>query len=173
MVRSMVTLRPLALTDAPAIAEAVDRSRGALRRWMAWYDDRYDVHTARAWIETSLAAAAAGRSAHFVILANSESLVGVIGLEDISDQTGRAMLGYWVATPAAGRGIGRQAISLILDWARIHTTVRLVWAVVAEVNSGSRRVLELNRFCLVASRGIDERGDTALLYERQLSSGAA
>src|SRR4051812_47113755 len=114
----MVTLRPIAADDAPAVAAAVDQSRDALRRWMAWYQDEYDVRAARVWIHASLANAAAGDSAQFAILCDTSTLVGVVGFEDMGNQNGRAMLGYWLATPIAGQGIGRQAISLALDWAR-------------------------------------------------------
>ena len=169
----MVTLRPLALTDASAIADAVAQSHDALRRWMPWYDDHYDIETARSWIETSLVATANGQAAHFVVLAHDQSVVGIVSLEDMSKQTARAMLGYWLATPATGQGIGRQAIALALDWARGHTGVRVVWAVVADGNGPSRRVLELNRFRLVGSRGLDERSDNALLYELDLRPAAA
>lgn len=166
----MVTLRPVAATDAPAVAAAVDDSREALRRWMVWYRDDYDVKAASDWIDAALAAAAAGIGVHFAISDGEDNFLGVIGFEDISDQSGRAMIGYWLATPATGRGIGRQAIALALAWARTRPSLRVVWAVVAEANQASRRVLELNQFKPVGSRGVDERGDVALLYERELRS---
>ena len=169
----MVALRPLDLTDVSAIAAAVEQSRHTLSRWMAWCDDRYDIRAAQSWVETALTATAAGQAAHFAILTHTDTFVGIISLEDLNQQTGRAMLGYWVATPAAGQGIGRRAIALALDWARTQAALRLVWAVVAEANVASRRVLELNRFRLVGSRGVDERGDNALLYELELQPAAA
>ena len=169
----MITLRPIATTDAPAVADAVVQSRDALRRWMVWYRDEYDARDAAAWIEASLATAAAGTGIQFAVLSDVQSLLGVIGFEDVSDQTGRAMIGYWLATPATGHGIGRQAIALALDWARAQPRLHFVWAVVAEANLPSRRVLEANRFHLIGARGTDERGDLALLYELELRSAAA
>ena len=169
----MVTLRPIVATDAPAVAAAVDESRDALRRWMVWYRDDYDVHAASAWIADSLAVAAAGTGVQFAILTADAELVGVVGLEDISAQSGRAMIGYWLSTRVAGRGIGRRAIELALAWAGTRPGLRVIWAVVADANFASRRVLEVNRFRLVATRGVDERGDTALLYEVELNSPAA
>lgn len=44
---SVVTLRPIVAADPPAVAAAVDASRDALRRWMAWYRDDYDVQATR------------------------------------------------------------------------------------------------------------------------------
>lgn len=169
----MVTLRPIVASDAPAVAAAVDESRDALRRWMVWYRDDYDARAASAWIADSLAITAAGTGVQFAIIAGDNELVGIVGLEDIGDPSGRAMVGYWLSTRVAGRGIGRRAIELVLAWARTRPGLRVIWAVVADANVASRRVLEVNRFRLVSSHGVDERGDTALLYEVELNSLAA
>lgn len=140
---------------------------------MPWYRDDYDTHSAGVWIAASNASADHGTAIQFAILDHANALVGVIGFEDIEEQTGRAMLGYWLATPVAGHGLGRQAIALAIAWARAQPAVRVIWAVVADANRASRRVLELNDFRMVGARGIDERGDTALIYELELGNGAA
>ena len=164
----MIELRPITRADAPAVAAAVHQSRDALRRWMEWYRDDYDVHTATSWIDYALADAAAGTGQAFAILNDAKQLVGIIGFEDISEQSDRAMIGYWLATPASGQGIGRRAIALALAWARTQQQLRVIWAIVADANLASRRVLELNDFRYVGQRGVDERGDRALLYELDL-----
>src|SRR6185503_14931038 len=96
------------------------------------YRDDYDVQAARRWIEDALANAEAGTGVQFAISDGEHDLVGVLGIEGISEHTGRAMIGYWLATPAAGRGVGRQAIALALTWARAQPGLRVVWAVVAD-----------------------------------------
>jgi RimJ/RimL family protein N-acetyltransferase len=163
-----ISLRPIASSDAPAVFAAVDGSRDALRRWMAWYRDEYDLRTAQGWIEQSLASADAETDRQFVIVDRTNALVGVIGFEDMSTESGRAMLGYWLAIHATGRGIGRRAIALALGWARSQPALRVIWAVVADVNLPSRRVLEANGFRVVGTRGIDERGDETIVYELDL-----
>ena len=169
----MVSLRLLTLADAPAIAAAVDCSREALARWMVWYRDDYDVCAAEDWIRHTLATAATGTAFHFAILGPDDHVVGVISFEDISETPTRAMLGYWVASPSACRGIGRRAIAGALGWARAQSPIQIVWAVVAEPNTPSRRVLEVNAFRAVGARGTDERGDTQLIYELDLRAPAA
>jgi RimJ/RimL family protein N-acetyltransferase len=169
----MVTLRPILATDAPAVAAAVDESRDALRRWMVWYRDDYDAHAASAWIADALAKAAAGTAVQFAILTTDDKLVGVIGLEDIDEESGRAMIGYWLSTRVAGRGIGRNAVKLAVAWARTRPEINVIWAVVADANLASRRVLESNQFHLVGTRDADEGGDTALLYEVELYAPTA
>jgi ribosomal-protein-serine acetyltransferase len=164
----VITLRPIAVEDAPAVFAAVDGSRAALRRWMSWYRDDYDLRVAERWITDSVAAAEAGTARQFVIVDDTEGLVGVIGFEDMGNEAGRAMLGYWLATAATGRGIGRRAVAQALLWARAQPAIQLVWAVVADVNLASRRVLEANAFRLAGRRGVDERGDALLIYELSL-----
>jgi RimJ/RimL family protein N-acetyltransferase len=155
----MVRLRDIAVADAPAVAAAVKDSRPALSRWMAWYSDGYDLHAARRWIDAGI---------QFAIEDTGADLVGIVGFEDVNEQTARAMIGYWIVSGATGRGIGRRAVGLALDWARAQGRLRVVWAVVADANLASRRVLEVNGFRLVGTQGVDERGDTELLYERDL-----
>jgi [ribosomal protein S5]-alanine N-acetyltransferase len=115
----------------------------------------------------------AGTDFHFAIVDQADELIGVIGFEDVSDESGRAMLGYWLATDATGRGIGRRAIALALDWARSQPRLRVVWALVADANLPSRRVLEAKGFRIVGTRGVDERGDSTLVYELEFPASAA
>ena len=166
----MVNLRPLELHDAPAVYRALDSSRDALRRWMVWYRDDYDLGDAEAWIHNTVETAVAGRGFHFAIEDANAELIGVISVEDVSPESGRAMLGYWVATGATGRGVGRQAVGEVVTWARGQTNVTILWALVAEANIASRRVLEINGFREVGARDTDERGDRPLVYELELRS---
>ena len=52
---------------------------------------------------------------------------------------------------------------------RPDPTVSREPAGVAEGNGASRRVLEVNGLRVVGIRGMDERGDTQLLYEKELA----
>ncbi len=132
----MITLRPIHSTDAPALAAAVAQSRDALRRWMAWYRDDYDVNSASTWIAASVASARCGTGVQCAILDD----------------------------------VGRQAIALAIARAQTQPAFKVAWAVVADANRASRRVLEVNGFRLIGARGLDERGDTALLYERTMKT---
>jgi ribosomal-protein-serine acetyltransferase len=165
----MSVLRPLEVSDAPAVFAAADASRDALRRWMVWYRDTYGPEDAVSWVRHAVGAHAAGSAFHFAVCGSDGELAGVLGLEDVSDETGRAMLGYWVATPATGRGLGTRAVGEAVAWARGQPRLRVVWALVAETNERSRRVLEANGFRVVGAREQDERGDVPLVYEIELA----
>jgi len=163
----MSTIRPLQLADARLIFAAVDCSRDALRRWMEWYHDDYSLSDAEAWIKQTLAEQDERKAFHFAITEADGHLVGVLGLEGISPDN-RAMLGYWVATPVAGRVVATRSVTDVLRWAQQETGIRIVWAVVAESNIASQRVLEANGFRRVGARDIDSRGDVPLQYEVEL-----
>lgn len=164
----MSVLRPLELADAPAVFAAADCSREALRRWMVWYRDTYDLADAESWVGQAVARHAAGTDFHFAVRDPDSALAGVLSLEDVNDETGRAMLGYWLATPATGHGLGTRAVADVLLWARAQSRLRVIWALVAEANRPSRRVLEANGFAVIDRRAPDERGDVPLVYEIEL-----
>jgi ribosomal-protein-serine acetyltransferase len=129
----MVILRPLELDDVPAIYRAVDSSRDALRRWMVWYQETYSIKHAEAWIQYTIDSAASGAGFHFAIVADGD-LVGVISVEGLTPDSRRGMLGYWMATRATGRGLGREAVAQVVAWARAQTNLATLWALVAEAN---------------------------------------
>ncbi len=159
----MTSLRPLTPGDAAAVFQAADSSRPALRRWMVWYRDTYNLSDAEAWIQHATGTAAAGTGFHFAILDARQDLVGVIGLEGVGSESGRAMLGYFsIATHATGRGLGRHAVEQMVAWARSLGTVKTIFALVAEANVASRRILELNDFTVACAGDTDERGDVVL-----------
>jgi ribosomal-protein-serine acetyltransferase len=161
----MIGLRPLTPNDAAAIHSAVDRSRPELRRWMSWYHDAYGPADAESWLEFASKQQAAGACQHFAICDEKGVVVGVLGFEDIGEH-GRAMIGYWIATPSTGRGLGTQAIRDALDWARKEARIETVWAIVAEANAASRRVLERNGFQFARfSPQPSVAGDRQLIYE--------
>ena len=164
----MSVIRTLERGDGPAIFAAVDCSRSALGRWMSWYHEGYGVEDADSWLEQSLAGRNAGTSCHFAICDSDATLCGVIGFEDITDPAGRAMIGYWIRTPETGRGLGTSAVREALTWARATTQLTLVWAIVAEPNGASRRVLERNGFHPVSSAEANVSGDPQLMYELPL-----
>ena len=139
---------------------------------MTWYRDTYGLADAETWVTQAVARHAAGTDFHFAVHDTEDTLAGVLSLENVSDETGRAMLGYWLATPTTGRGLGTRAVAEVLLWARRQSRLRVIWALVAEGNRPSRRVLEGNGFTVVDRRAPDERGDVPLVYEVELRAGS-
>jgi ribosomal-protein-alanine N-acetyltransferase len=131
---------------------------------MPWYRSTYAPNDAAEWVRRSCAQHEAESSYHFAICDDADHLIGVISLEDVDARTGLAMLGYWVATPATGRGVATAAIGQLMTWAAAHTAIRRVWALIAPDNAASRRVAEANGLRPVAQSANPEQ----MRYEVEL-----
>lgn len=131
---------------------------------MPWYRSTYAPSDAGEWVMRSCAEHEAQTGFHFAICDDSGDLIGVISLEGVDSPPGFAMLGYWVATPATGRGAATAAIGQILAWAAAHTNLQRVWALIAPDNHASRRVAEANGLRPVPQSS-PCAGDEQLRYE--------
>ncbi|HSO96336.1 MAG TPA: GNAT family N-acetyltransferase [Acidimicrobiia bacterium] len=109
----LVRLRPPALDDAAAIADAV-QDPDIPRFTMV--PSPYTVDDAVTYIERSAASWHSGDAAPFVVVdAEDGRLLGSIGLHDLAEPV--AHVGYWVAAPARRRGVATRALRLVARWA--------------------------------------------------------
>jgi RimJ/RimL family protein N-acetyltransferase len=88
---------------------------------------------------------------YFAIHLN-DVLVGELFLHDIDLNAEEAMLGYRIFSRSnRGRGIGRQALHLLLEFVGDETTLKRLVIITAEENLPSRRMAEHCGFELVGS----------------------
>ena len=130
----MLTTRPPALEDAPALAALMTPS---ISQWLGHWPVPFTSAMAEAKIGAALSAAARGGALTEVIL-NDGVIAGWIGG---GGPSGRAGFGYWLGEAHQGHGLLR---ALAPAWvarlqARLHP--RTVWAATQPTNVGSRRVL--------------------------------
>ena len=74
-----------------------------------------------------------------------DELVGMIGLHDLEldvEPGGRAEIGYWLSTPARGRGLMRRAVRLLSAWGINELGLARITWVAAAGNTPSRNVAE-------------------------------
>lgn len=90
----------------------------------------------------------------FVTLAEDGRVVGDCGTLGWTDEKGRVEIGYGLAAPFRGRGLGTEAVRVLADWVAAQPGVRTVTASVEVGNEASRRLLERLGFVLV---GEEER----------------
>lgn len=90
----------------------------------------------------------------FVTLAEDGRVVGDCGTLGWTDEQGRVEIGYGLAAPFRGRGLGTEAVRVLADWVATQPGVRTVTASVEVGNEASRRLLERLGFVLV---GEEER----------------
>jgi ribosomal-protein-alanine N-acetyltransferase len=139
---------------------------------MVWYRPSYSPEDAAEWVRQSCAQHDAQTDYHFAICDDEGDLIGAVSLENVDSRNGTAMMGYWVATSATGRGAATSAIGRLLAWASDHTGIRCVWALIAPANGASRRVAEANGLRL-APKSSQPANLEQTRYEVTLPHGSA
>ena len=85
----------------------------------------------------------------FITLAEDGRVVGDCGTFGPPDDEGLVEIGYGLAAPFRGRGIGTEAVGALADWVAAQPGVRVVVASVEVGNEPSRRLLVRLGFSLV------------------------
>jgi RimJ/RimL family protein N-acetyltransferase len=98
----------------------------------------------------------------FLVVLDSGEVVGDCGWYGPPGDTGEVEIGYGLAAPYRGRGIGTAAVTALVDWVTAQPGVRRVVAETGATNTASRRLLERLGFALA------ETGDTTVRYARDV-----
>ena len=140
---SGVRLRPLRLADAAAL-------HGYLRDPAVTALTSYPVVSiamVEAMIERSRSRWAAGELSKWgVALQHDDQLVGTCGFNEWSKVHRWAELAFDLAQAHWGKGLMRQAVAAVLEWAYRQDQVNRVQAFVRVDNERSQRLLERSRF---------------------------
>jgi len=132
-----VRLRVLRSDDAPAFAAAFaeDPELGVL----VGFEEDPDEATVRARLQRpderpgfELVVTAGG----------TDELRGVVVVHRIEERHGRAEVGFWLVRAARGAGLGRRAVSLVLDWLFAQPWVRRVELSTTPNNAGAMALAE-------------------------------
>jgi len=100
----------------------------------------YPENGAERWIEQLLPRRQAGKEYAFAVLEAKGTLIGVTGLDDVSDE--RAELGYWIGKPYWNQGYATAAARKTVQFAFEELTIEHVFARPLQQNAPSRRSLE-------------------------------
>jgi RimJ/RimL family protein N-acetyltransferase len=110
-----VLLRPPSLEDAPALLQLFRDPE--VSRFFVWLPPR-DLADARCYLKGFERDLRAGAAYHFTVLALPSAVpAGVVNLYHLQRHLARAELGIWLGRPYWGRGLGREACCLLLDFA--------------------------------------------------------
>jgi RimJ/RimL family protein N-acetyltransferase len=126
------------------------------------YDARQrpDLPAAPGWphpdTATGLAYAEAGAWT-WLIVDDDGRVAGECGVKGPPTDEGMVEIGYGLAGPSRGRGLGTRAVAALVAELRARPGVRRVDAFVATDNIASRRVLERAGFALVEVGAVDLR----------------
>jgi RimJ/RimL family protein N-acetyltransferase len=87
------------------------------------------------------------------LIATDGVVVGELGTKGPLDAPRGVEIGYGLAAPSRGWGIGTRAVALLVDWLRAKDEVRRVFAHVDPENAPSVRLLRRLDFVLVGHEG--------------------
>jgi RimJ/RimL family protein N-acetyltransferase len=109
---SGVTLRRWQASDRDVLISTVNANHAYLREWMPWAAEPATIESATAFLDGTLAAFNAGTDYAYGVFAPDGELLGAGGVH----RRGAAdvlEIGYWIAAPHAGKGLGR-AVARVL-----------------------------------------------------------
>jgi ribosomal-protein-serine acetyltransferase len=137
-----IRIRPFRPDDASAFHAAVIQSIPELQPWMPWCHPQYAMDEAAAWTALQARSFEARTEFEFLVVDDSDSIVGAAGLNQIDAGNRRANVGYWMRSSATGKGIATAAVKLLLSWVAANTDLHRYEIVIAADNVGSIRVAE-------------------------------
>lgn len=102
--------------DAPALHAAVHASLPELRRWMVWAQEPLDLPGTEENLREAAARFEARENLRYHVWnAEGTELIGSSGYHALDWRVPRGEIGYWVATPHAGRGYATEVARALTD----------------------------------------------------------
>lgn len=99
-----------------------------------------DISLTKAWIKSVQPELEAGTNLQLSILdANTKEFLGCVGLHKLDDIP---RMGIWIKKNAHGHGYGKEAVTLVYNWAVNHLDFEYITYPVAIENVASRRIPE-------------------------------
>jgi [ribosomal protein S5]-alanine N-acetyltransferase len=105
----------------------------------------YPTTGALDWMERIVRSMREKKSAVFLVLTDG-AFSGVVSLNRLNTETGTAELDYWIAGEFQGKGIGTEAVRLVMKKATDDYGVKVLFSACLITNPASSRILEKNGF---------------------------
>ena len=80
-------------------------------------------------------------------ITSSPNIIGCIDLFDFDARNRKAAIGMYIAPEARGKGVGKQAVQLLLDYAFDFLHLRMVYAIISVHNTACSHIYEQMGFC--------------------------
>ena len=136
-------IRPLVAADIDPFVAAARESVDTVGAWMPWCTATYTATEARAWIDECTANIAA-RSAYDmgIFSPDGATLLGGIGVNQISWRWNYGNVGYWVRQSCQRKGVAPRAVRAAAQFGFGYLKLTRLELVVAVGNEPSRKVAE-------------------------------
>jgi ribosomal-protein-serine acetyltransferase len=135
------TLRPLALTDAPALHALIDHNRAHLLPWLPWIDLINTLGETLLYLE-DIQSTMQSNIALTVGLWQGEALRGVLEVYGMNGGHRSVNMGYWLAAAAQGQGLASTAVRALTRHAIADLQMNRIEIRCATDNARSRAVAE-------------------------------
>lgn len=112
---------------------------------MSYVPAPYPSDGAIRWYEQVVDRMSQGKAMVFAVTEN-QVFRGIMSINDINCELGRASLDYWVAAPFHGQGIATSAVGFAKEYARVELRLKTLLSHCLLANVGSVRVLRRNGF---------------------------
>jgi [ribosomal protein S5]-alanine N-acetyltransferase len=139
-----VYLKSLGIEDADAIAQYGNDYQVAynIGEW-GTFPHPYQKADALSFIEFATKGYMEGREMHLGIrLVESNALIGVLGLKNISAKNKKAEVGYWIGKDFWKKGYGGEAVSTIVEYGFSKLQLHRLEASTFTFNEASVKILE-------------------------------
>jgi ribosomal-protein-serine acetyltransferase len=132
-------LRLLRPSDADELFGLIDANRAHLRTWLPWLDGTISAANTEDFIRSTLQQFADNHG-FVAAICHKQSIVGVIGYNQIDWQNRIGYIGYWLAQDSQGKGLMTTSCKAVVDYGfGVLNLNRLVITCAAE-NKRSRAI---------------------------------
>lgn len=108
-------LRPVAVTDAPALFSLIDKQRSYLRQWLPFIDSSLEVRDTELFLQY-VSAKGNTHDKVFVIMYQHE-VSGLISFKAVDYQHRKLEIGYYLSEQQQGKGIMRRSCQALVNYA--------------------------------------------------------
>lgn len=159
-VSAEILVRALEEGDAVELFKLTDANRSHLRRWLPWLDGTREEADTRQFVASAIKGAQESRSLVCGMWSEGR-LCGVVGYNRLDWDNRIAVIGYWLAKDAAGKGIVTRCCRALVDHAFTEHKLNRVVIQVAVGNVRSQAIPDRLGF---TREGIAREGEW--LYDR-------
>lgn len=110
-----MTLRMLSIRDAIPLFNLIESSRTYLEEWLPWLNDSKSIEDVESSIKDSFHTYANKQGLRAGIFIK-DTLVGVIGFNELDWKNNIGYVGYWLAKEHQGKGIMTKAVAGLIDY---------------------------------------------------------
>jgi RimJ/RimL family protein N-acetyltransferase len=139
---SRLSLRPLVLSDAEGLTEAILESVATVGRWTSWCHTRHSTSQSLARIGEFHSMWETRKGYEFAIFDTLGNLVGGVGIDQIDWRNSSCNMGYWIRQSRQGAGLASEAANVLANYAFRRLGLTRIEFVIATDNAASRRTAE-------------------------------